>query len=105
MCGNGVEDRDPQNIWNQRNNCGSFVDATVSEKYGRPQSAKLQTAANESSKFHLDTLLLPPTQMGQRDAETNMGLSSKHTVSIWFHHCNKKLSYRLETGHQQRISF
>jgi len=28
MCGSGVADRDPQNIWNPRKNCGSFVDAT-----------------------------------------------------------------------------
>ena len=31
MCGSGVADRDPQNIWNPRKNCGSFVDATSSE--------------------------------------------------------------------------
>jgi len=29
--GSGVADRDPQNIWNPRKNCGSFVDATSSE--------------------------------------------------------------------------
>ena len=29
--GNGVADRDPQNIWNPRKNCDSFVDATSSE--------------------------------------------------------------------------
>ena len=27
----GVADRDPQNIWNSRKNCGSFVDATSLE--------------------------------------------------------------------------
>jgi len=27
----GVADRDPQNIWNPRKNCGSFLDATSSE--------------------------------------------------------------------------
>ena len=27
----GVSDSDPQNIWNPRKNCGSFVDATSSE--------------------------------------------------------------------------
>jgi len=31
MCGSVVADRDPQNIWNPRKNCGSFVDATLSE--------------------------------------------------------------------------
>jgi len=29
--GSGVADRDQQNIWNPRKNCGSFVDATSSE--------------------------------------------------------------------------
>ena len=29
--GSGVAERDPQNIWSQRKNCGSFVDATSSE--------------------------------------------------------------------------
>jgi len=29
--GSGVADRDPQNIWNPRKNCGSFVEATSSE--------------------------------------------------------------------------
>jgi len=27
----GIADRDPQNIWNPQKNCGSFVDATLSE--------------------------------------------------------------------------
>jgi len=29
--GSGVPDRDPQNIWNSRKNCGSFVDAKSSD--------------------------------------------------------------------------
>jgi len=29
--GSRVADHDPQNIWNPRKNCGSFVDATSSE--------------------------------------------------------------------------
>jgi len=29
--GSEVAERDPQNIWNPRKNCGSFVDATSSE--------------------------------------------------------------------------
>jgi len=29
--GSGVADRDPQNIWNPRKNCGSFVADTSSE--------------------------------------------------------------------------
>jgi len=31
--GSGVADCDPHNIWNRRENCGSFVDATSSEPY------------------------------------------------------------------------
>jgi len=31
MCGSGVADRDPQNIWNPLKNCRSFVDATSPE--------------------------------------------------------------------------
>jgi len=30
-CGCAEADRDPQNIWDPRKNCGSFVDATSSE--------------------------------------------------------------------------
>ena len=29
--GSGTADRDPQNIWNPRKNCGSFVDTISSE--------------------------------------------------------------------------
>jgi len=33
--GSRIADRDPQNIWNPRKNCGSFVDATSLESINR----------------------------------------------------------------------